>query len=295
MKQPSGNIFGAQGYEWFCVKLSLVLTCITSLIYMARVYALCPFPIGICKLYNFNPLFSAHGLPILIGAICILSLLYLLEVKMLYTTLGIAGPSCVIVSHHESNGVFLRATPYTTIFVAQFLAYLAYKLNNQFDLARFRVQFCVQIIAATYLLSGISKLQASGLGWINGAVEFPIVVVKGASFAYFITGIKERLDQGYQMAYWLHGHAALLKWLLAATLFLELTCFIAAFNNYAKVCYGIALTLMHLGIAITMNIVIAPLVYPMIIFFLNPLYLITTLPVKLIRRLAAGNFKSATA
>jgi hypothetical protein len=291
MKHLSGNIFGAEGYQWFCLKLSLVFCWQGSLVYMAGAYSSCPFPVGICKLYNFDPLFSVYGLPVLIAALCILSLLYLFEAKMVYTTLCMSVLSCIIVSHHESNGVFQRATPYTTIFVAQFFAYLGYKLNHQFDLARFRVQYCVQIIGATYLLSAITKLKAAGLGWVNGAEVLPIHVMKGASFVYFTTGLKQALDNGYSMAYWLHGHVALVKWLFAGTLFLELTCFIAAFNNYVKVFYGIGLALMHLGIYVAMNILIAPLACPMMIFFLNPLYWVTTLPVRLFKRFITGDFK----
>ena len=93
--------------------------------------AICPYPVGICKLYTFSILFTPVG-KIFLSALLIMAITsYLLEVKMISTLLVLFFISCVVMSFHESNGLFARATVYSVILGAQLLAYFIKYLNTK--------------------------------------------------------------------------------------------------------------------------------------------------------------------
>jgi hypothetical protein len=277
MKRVLNNIEWPVADEWHCLKLSLLFIWLGAMPNMVHFNATSAFPAGLCKLYSFDPLFSPWLRPVLIATLLVVACLYFFEIKMMYTTFVMFLLSLIIISHKESSGILDRATLFSPIFGVQFLAYFRYNWNTNFNIKFYRVQYCVQIVAAMYVLSGISKLLASGPGWINGGELFPVQAVKNASFAYFTTGVAASLEQGYTMAYYALAHKHLVKLLLAGTLFLEVSCFIAAYNLRMRIIYGLSLALMHIGIYVFMDILIAVVVWPMIIFFLNPLYWVTVL------------------
>lgn len=260
---------------WLCIKLSFIWFWIREMLNMLISGGDCIYPVGVCKWYSFDILFSSPGVwvfaPIITGCV----VLYLFEKQMLLVTGVLTLISCIIISHHESTGIFLRATPYTTIFAAQFFAYLFARLNPDFNLALYRQQYPVQIIAATYTISSIAKLSESGLAWVdNGAHLFALPVIKSFCFLYFDTGNPAALEKGYAIANFALQHQSLFKLLLGGSLLLETCCLVVVLNSRLRFGYGVALALMHLGIKLSMNILIGGLAYPMLIFFINPLYLL---------------------
>lgn len=283
MKRWLTNSFNSADEQWTYIKFSLLIIWLSNMVDMTLCCSQCPFPVGICKLYHFNELFSPLGRVLLIGLLLILSALYLFEKKMLFTTFLMFGLALIIISHHESNGIFYRATPLTTIFGAQFAAYLVARINKQFDLPYSRVQYSIQIIAATYTLAGISKLSTSGIGWIDSGELFSIQALKNYSFIYFTNGDRTYLEQGYGIAKAMLDQKGLIKFLLTTSLILELFCFASVFNARFRALYGIGLLLMHIGIRIVMGIMIGVVAFPMAIFYLNPLYWIKTQFVKIKR------------
>lgn len=258
---------------WTCLKVSMIYVWLPYMIQLILPFRACPFPVGICRVYDFNVFFSQIGSVVLICSLVVLSIAYLFERYMLLVTALLAALSCIIISHHESNGIFYRATAYTTIWVAQFLAYLLAKLGRDFDGKYYRQQFVVQIIAATYTLAAISKLSASGLAWVSdGADFFAVHILKGFSFMYSDTGDPAVMQQGYMMAGSLIAHKHLVSFLLASSLLLETFCMAAVLQPSIRIKYGIALVCMHIGISYYMNIYISGMADPMVIFFINPLY-----------------------
>lgn len=259
---------------WLCAKLCLMCLWMGTLIGMIMNGSTCPFPAGICKFYDFNVLFEGTGRILLLITILLLAIAYLLDIKMVWVTGLMFFISMVVISHRESSGIFDRATLYSTIFGAQFVAYCRYAFNGNFNIRFYRVQYSIQIIAATYVLSGISKLHDSGLHWASGGGLYCLQVVKGGAFAYYTDGNIIWLQQAYEQAYSLMQHNDITRLMLSMSLILEITCFLAAYNYRLRLLYGIALFFMHLGIAWLMNILIIPVAGPMLIFFLNPLYLL---------------------
>ncbi len=233
----------------------------------------CPYPLGICRLCSFNALFTPIGKWVTLVVILTLITLYLLEKAMLWTTSSLALLSCIIITHHESNGLYYHTTPLTAIWAVQFIAYLLPKVNPGFDYRFYRQQFGIQIIAAIYVLSAIAKLRASGISWVlSGASFMQLQIIKGFSFAYFDTGKTALLQKGYLLANMMAGQKKLMIALLSISLLLEFFCFIAVFNRGLRYAIAFALILMHTWIFYCMDLIVPGIVVPMIIFFINPLF-----------------------
>ena len=248
-------------------------------------HELVPYPCGIFSFFNGSFLASPHtGLIFLIGA-CLLAILYMAEKWMTATTFLMFLLSLVLFSLEESNGILNRRGLFTAIFLAQCVAYF----RNTGQLKEERVQFPVQIIAAGYVLAGISKIRESGFQWFTQAPMVSIQILKGYSYAYFNTGDIRQFEKGIKHANFILEHAFLAKALLGFSLFLELFAWIGVRNKQTTFIYGLTLAAMHLGIWYFMNILIGAIVYPMLIFMVNPLYLLYLL----FRKLWPGNTQAS--
>lgn len=269
IQQRADNVKG----EWLAAKISFVLVSVPVTCIMALVGPRCPFPTGICRFYDFAPFFGVYGAVGMITLFVVLSVFYVLEKQMLLTTFFLALLSMIIIAHHESNGVFYRATVLSVIWIAQFGAYLVQFLKPDFNLSKYRIQFSVQAIAAVYMLAGISKLKTSGIEWINAGDTFPLQVIKNYSFLYFDSGLEAVRQKGESIAYFMLHYPDLVRTFLGLSLALELFCLLAALNNRIRFVFGVGLLFMHLGIASIMGIGISIIAKPMIVFFINPLYI----------------------
>ncbi|MBS1685710.1 MAG: hypothetical protein JSS76_13190 [Bacteroidetes bacterium] len=260
--------------EWVCIKLSYVLVSAPVTCIMALNAQGCPFPEGVCRVYDFGPFFSAPGSYITIGAFLILCLLYIAEKWMVPTTFFLSAISCIIISRHESNGIFYRATVLSVIWIFQFLAYLFYRLRPAFRIDIYRMQYGTQAVAAVYTLAGIAKLTASGLEWVNAGGGFPAQIMKNYSYLYFDSGDMTYMHSGYMLALFLLHHPGIIQFFLTISLVLEVFCLAAVFNKRILLIWGVGLLMMHIGIAALMGIGISIIAKPMVVFFINPLYLV---------------------
>ena len=170
----------------------------------------------------------------------------------------------------ESNGILNRSSLYTMVFLAQSIAYF----RNHAELKTERVQFPVQIIAAGYMLAGISKLRETGLMWVAEAPQASLQIVKGYCAAYFNFGDISQLQKGITLAAFALHHALFVKILFGVSLFLELFAWVAVKNKTRTLVYGLLLTGMHMGIYYFMHILIVAIFFPMLLFMVNPVYLL---------------------
>ncbi len=276
MKRMPNNFNSVQDWKWFCIKLLTGIFWFRSLYKMTVCCPDSPLPVGICRLYSFDILFTPAGSVALLSALAVVTCLYLAEKWMLFTTFAYFAFCLIIISHHESNGLYERNTLLSTIIGAQFIAYLAHTFNKDFDLKFYRVQFSIQVIAAGYMLSALNKLHVSGWAWVNTGPYFALQVLKNYSFNYFNTGDYSNITEGTRIANWLLSHRQWLSVLFTATLFLEGCSLLAAFSERIRPVYGICLLAMHIGIYITTGIIIGGVLYPMFFYFLNPLYYLST-------------------
>ena len=258
---------------WLCLKISLVFFWLANMgVMLSGIQPPVIAAVGIIKLYQFSFLFTAWGKWATGAALVALSALYILEKQMLFTLFFQFALSLIIISRHESGGMFFHTTVYTVVFAVQWLAYVQHRINPLFNFEKYRVHYGVQIVAALYMLAGISKLMASGINWVNSGELFSLQVIKNYSFIYFAQGNKAVLNEGMQLANNLLQQRNFIRVLLSASLLLELGCFAALISQRVRRVYALGLLAMHAGIKIIMAIpfgVVAPV---MVIFFINPLY-----------------------
>lgn len=274
MKRMWNKISLALYSEWVWMKLCLITAWMLLMFVMISQSVHCVYPVGICRLYNFDALFEPIGKTLLYTSVLAFSFAYLAEYRMIVTTTVLTLLSCIIISYHESNGIQFRAAVYTPLLFAQCIAYWIHHYYPNFDFRHQRIQYSIQIIAALYTLAGIAKLKASGLDWINGGELFSIQIMKNYSFLYFDTGQTALLDQGKKLAQELLHHRLLTKFLLGTSLLLEITCFLAVINTKTRIALGLGLIAMHIGIWYFMGIGMGIIATPMLTFFINPGYLI---------------------
>jgi hypothetical protein len=254
--------------EWRAIKISLAFFWIMMMRQVLSSYGITGQYHGICNWFPCNVL-AAEWVKNVVQLLCwAVAILYVLEVRMTITCFALAFLSTVIFTFEESHGVFIRSSTYSAIFFAQVFAY-AFAKNKPFS----RIHFSKQIIAATYTLSGLSKLYYSGFTWFAGGKYLLLQVKKGAYYKFFDTGHEAILHEKDNYIRFFIENPTLFNLLLLGALLLELTCGLLLFSRKLSYVYGILLVCMHIGIQMVMDIIIAPIAFPMIILLLNPLYL----------------------
>ena len=258
---------------WVCIKVSFLYYWLTRVVSVVLFQSnTVDTPIGIYEFVHYGFLFTGAFKYISLAIILMISFLYITERYMKWALLIMSVFSVLLITYHESQGVFLRNTAYSMILIVQFLAYLIKDISPGFNLKTYRIQFPVQIIAANYFLAALSKLQASGLSWITEGKYFSLQVLKGFYYRYFDTGDIMYKQLAWEKTDWFLSHLDIITFLLAFSLFLEFFSWVALLGRKYRIAMGFMLVGMHLGIKWGMNIVIGAMVANMVIFYLNPLY-----------------------
>ncbi len=272
--------------RWFCAKLCFVIILSTTLTIFACSVNHALYATGICKYLALDFFFNGIGKALLLSFLWAFSVLYVLEKKMLFTTGVLFLITVVIISFHEANGIYARATVLSAVMGAQFMAYLIQKFSPEFDLDKYRYQFSVQMIVAGYVLAGIAKLKDGGIGWFMSSDGFALQVIKNFNFLYADTANVKYLATAQNVTSLFIAHPYIPQSLLFVSLVLELFCFVVLLQPKITVWWGLCLLLMHLGIAFLMGIGISVIAFPMLIFFVNPLFVLFQL-IKADRRLGS--------
>lgn len=259
--------------EWFCMKLALIVLWVPLIVSTLTKYDSAPLSVGICKVFPCD-IFIHNGVSdFFILTTLVVAVLYLLEWKTRWLTIIMFLISLLTFSVEESNGVLERRGLLTFIFFAQFLAYSFSRRKTSKHLAQNRVQFSIQIIAVGYTLSAFSKLYNSGIYWVIDGKNMALQILKSFHYQYIDLGNAEYLREANIMVGAFGKNENLIYIALACTLIIEAFALISILNKKTAFVYGTLLLLMHAGIAHVMAINITAIVYPMIIFMLNPIYL----------------------
>ncbi len=260
--------------EWSFIKIIYIALWIKLSLIVLNSFQTIPMPQGICKLIPCE--FFLHGYPkyALILVMITASLFYLLEIKQMFTCLVIFIISTLLFSIEESNGILNRNSLFTFVFFAQFLAYLLYHYDSKSDIKKNRIQFSVQVIAAGYTLSALSKLFHSGIFWIEDGKRITLQILKSFYTMYVTDGDTKWVSKGENMVAFIENHPLIVSFLLGFSLFLELFALLSIKSKKHALMYGLLLTFMHLGIYIVMDIAIVSIVYPMLLFMINPFNII---------------------
>jgi hypothetical protein len=222
---------------------------------------------GICRYLPCDWLALPWLSPLLMIICMMLALLYVLEIRMKWTCLLMFAVSLVVFSYEQSVGIYNRTATFTALFMVQALAYIFTQ-----DKAANRLRFSVQIIAATYTLSGLSKLTESGWRWVTDAPYLLLQMKKGAYQHYYAAGDAGFLVEKQAYVDFFTRYPGLLVFLLGTVLLAELSAVLMLTGKRMALIYGVILTGMHIGIYLFMDILIRPIAYPMCIILLNPLY-----------------------
>lgn len=258
--------------EWFWMKVLFSLLWLQQMVFMSMEYQYAPHPVGIHQLIDYSVVFQFPWVGLLYIMLIVTTLFYLSERNMRWTTLAGALLSVLIITHHESNGIFKRTTVYSLIWAAQSIAYWQFT-DNQHKRSLARISYSIQVISALYVLSGIAKLQAVGWQWPTLTVgSIPVVIMKGALVEYYTRGNEEILQKAQTYIQLVMSHPSLFYFLMLSVLIAELTALFAVCSPRSRIVYGIYFAGMHIGIWLFLDIVIAAQFYSMMIFFLNPAY-----------------------
>lgn len=260
---------------WFFIKLLIGVRWLLELGYNLLHATTIIEPIGLCKILPCGILSNS----IVLGIVLVVSfasvVIYIFYKKYAIPSIvTLLVLSLFMISFHESTGVFIRASLFSMIWVGQLAAYIFHK-NNIEDLKKFRHQYVIQLICATYFLAALTKLSDAGWTWPQqGSDYFAISSLKGYLYDYFDTGNTTLLNEGYNLAYLLLEYKQLVYWLMLGALLLEFTSPLAVLDKRLTFFYGIMFLLLHIGIKYTMSITIGGTYYSMLAFMLNPLGLL---------------------
>ena len=269
--------------EWIFLKIPLICFWFGIFRHILSKNYKVPIPSGICKIVNCANLIEGHGLFFMIVASSLLCIMYLLDFKMKWTTLGLFSLSVIVFTSEDSSGILNRIGTFSFIFLAQSFAYWI-NGSNLLKLKYSRIQYSIQAVVVGYFLSGCSKLLDSGLSWPSDGSRITLQVLKSFYYHYYTTLDSTELVKAYEIVQFLTESQNILVVLLAGSLTLELFALTAAVNkSYARF-YGIALLLMHIGIYYFMDILIVSFAVPMVFVMINPFYLAVFLYDKMLKK-----------
>jgi hypothetical protein len=144
------------------------------------------------------------------------------------------------------------------------------------DLSIYWVQ---QMIAAAYVVAGISKLARSGFQlapflpcWLLDVQYMPVQITKTHEELYYAVLKPELLERSAQLAGLFAAHPDLTRLFFSGGLFLELLAFLLLINRAWAAGIGVALYLMHAMIGLTMLLHFSLNQYVILIFLVNVPY-----------------------
>lgn len=276
--------FSRNNKEWLGFKVPFVLFFFMIAFDVLRVYSTVNFPVAFCAL-GLCEWVSVFSIKLLIIFLLLLfSVAYIFEYKMKVTLAFLSVFSILVFSIEESNGIMNRASLISMVFIAQWIAYLLYDKQSN-NLIKFRLQFGVQLVVATYMLSAISKLVRSGINWVNDSQYAVLQIQKSIYYNFYDSNNTSFIKEGAHFVQFMNHHSTFFSLLFLSALVIEFTVFIALFNTKMRILYGLLLLSMHIGIFVVMDIVIPHVFIPMILLFLNPFYYILLFSSNLLNRL----------
>jgi hypothetical protein len=276
--------FSRNDNEWIGFKVPFVLFFVLMAYDVLRAYSTVNFPVAFCQLglCEWISLFSFKLFFIFL--LLLFSAAYIFEYKMKVTLAFLSVISVLVFSIEESNGIMNRASLMSMVFIAQWIAYLLYDKQTN-NLIKFRLQFGIQLVVATYMLSAISKLMASGFSWISDSQYAVLQIQKSIYYNFYDSNNTSFIKEGAHFVQFMNQHSTFFSLLFLSALVIEFTVFIALFNKKTRLLYGLLLLSMHIGIFVVMDIIILHVFIPMLLLFLNPIYYMVLFSSNLFKRL----------
>ena len=262
--------------DWRLAKISLIILWFLNIAIILLSYNSAPIKQGIFNWYNFNFIENPIWRYLILLISFILTLMYLFEKRMTISTMGMFVISVFAFTLEESNGILSRASLLSFVFFAQYLAYFIHKYYPKLDLKQIRFTFSIQAVVAAYMLSAISKLSASSIEWVSNSKYLSLQILKSYHYKFVTYADYKILKEGIDFASFVNDNHNIITALLTISLILELFAWISLGSKKRAIIYGILLLSMHIGIKLTMDISLVTISGPMLIFMVNPLFIIWT-------------------
>lgn len=270
--------------EWLYLRVSFALAWIYFAFPSLWSAAEISIPVGIAKYIPLD-IFIWPPMKIALMFISLVLLIkYVRNQYSFYSLCTMSVISIVIFTIEESSGVFNRVSLLSMIWIAQAVAVGMFFKSTQ-DVYNRMIHFSLQVIAMAYLLSAYSKWSTSGLHWAIDGKYLDLQILKGYYFHWTDKGDYSQIRQGENMVQIMSANQFAIQMTLLFSLFIESCSFLLLWKRNVTFKYGLLLLAMHVGIYVVMGILIWPVILPMVIFTLNPLYHAAILTSK-IRRLA---------
>lgn len=258
---------------WHTLKLSVVIPVVFYLLYCLSKYHSQPFPVGVCTIFDCSMFCSGIPKWLFVGLLVSFAWLYIVEKAMLLSLVGLSICSIITLTLEESNGNPAENGIISLLFIAQLIAYILHWINTKRLLEQDRVQFSIQIVAAVYVLSAVSKLSTSGSLWfMDDAPNFILEIYRVYNAKYAATGLIHYQETAGVVASFFLNHVLLLRILLFFALVIELFSFLMIINSSWAIVYGLLLLSLHLGIYLIIDVTFPTIMIPMLVVTINPLY-----------------------
>lgn len=151
--------------------------------------------------------------------------------------------------------------------------------------------FCQQMIAASYVITGLTKLERSDGKWISEAPNLVVQFEKNYQMAYYNELIPPDDRTGQIVSSFLTNFPVLGMIAFGSVLLLEFLAFLALFNRSILAIWGLALIGMHVGISFVMKLNFVYNEALLLIFFVNIPYWIGVV-LSRIRRLSPSRVRT---
>jgi hypothetical protein len=208
---------------------------------------------------------SALTLLVIIVNLCILRLIQNQKFTWLFGVVNLF--SLMVFIHEEKTGTHYRNALLGACLLVLFISSLIHK-----DWKQKGIWHAQQLVMATYFLSALSKIMASGIDWFNDAPNIILQLLKSYDQQYIDMGQKYWLQLGAERVTFFRANPFFVKGLLLGSFLLELFSPILIWKRNWILPYGLLLLVMHIGIFYYMEIIIPPIILPMIAFFINPTF-----------------------
>lgn len=242
---------------------------------------------------DFTWLGSEALSPLLVQMWGVCLLLYVANFLPVFTLLPVLFASVGLGVLGNSQGAIGHTTQVLTmVLLGQWIAYLWAALQPRtslpmprgFDRQQLAADWGRQILAATYVVSALTKLVESGGDWISDTPYFGLQVVKSEGMGYYdwlaprITGSSAWLGQA------MVEHPLLTAAILAAALPLELLVFLGLHNRRIALFFGVALIAFHSTVTEVMQLGFLYHKLLLLALFVNPLWWLVALGRRLVGR-----------
>ncbi|MFN2476756.1 MAG: hypothetical protein ABR526_10510 [Chthoniobacterales bacterium] len=165
-------------------------------------------------------------------------------------------------AQNSSGAIGHHAQIVSLVLLAQTIAYFYSRARSRSGGERFRpaateslmIDWSLQAIAATYFISGLTKLINTHGMWMIQSPLVAVQILKTSDHTYYDTLDPARYQAGYGLAEWMVQHPLLIGAALSSGLLLELTSPLLLIGRRWAAFFGVALLVFHQSIGHTMQL-----------------------------------------